>query len=191
MRYTSRHGKPSFFKPVIALPDPDDPRLSFNNLLEIFVLRALRKVHDVKLQTVRAAIQNAEEAYDIDRLLIHPNLRASGGELFLDHYFQLVELSNSKQLAIRQLMEHSLTRVVINDDTLMFFPLPRYMSREERPILVSPHVSFGSAVIDRRGISTFAIGSRIDAGEKKESVIADYDLTEDEFEEAILYEAAA
>jgi uncharacterized protein (DUF433 family) len=189
--YTTRRNKRAFYEPLIKLPDDDDPRLSFNNLLEVFVLRALRKVQEIKIQTVRTAIINAEREHRIERLLIHPNLRASGGDLFLDFYFRLVDLSNSKQLAMRQILEHSLQRVEVENDIPMFFPLPRYMPPAERPILVSPYISFGNAVLERRGISTYAVRSRIDAGEKKESVIADYDLRADEFEEAILYEAAA
>jgi uncharacterized protein (DUF433 family) len=160
--------------------------------LEVNVLRALREVHEVKLQSVRVAMENAKQDQNIDRLLLHPNLTASGGKLFLDYYFRLVDLSNSKQLAMRSILEHSLRRVELGQDLrLKFFPVPRYMSRDARPILVSPYISFGNAMIERRGVSTSVIRSRFDAGEEKTAIIADYELGEDEFEEAILYEAAA
>jgi len=193
MPFTSRRGVRGRYSPVVALPDANDPRLSFNNLLEVNVLRALREVHEVQLQSVRNAIRNAKREHSIDRLLIHPNLRTSGGALFLDYYFKLVDLSNSKQLAMRAILEHSLKRVEVDEQlkVLNFFPLPRHMSRDDQPILVSPYVSFGNAILARRGISTFAIRSRLDAGEQEEAIIADYDLTEDELKEAILYEAAA
>ena len=192
MPYTTKKGKPGHYQPVIALPDEDDPRLSFNNLLEVSVLRALRAVHEVKLRAVREAMESAKQEHSIDRLLIHPNLRASGGALFLDYYFKLVELSNSKQLAMRAILEHSLRRVEYDDQLRgTFFPEPRKMQRDEKPILVSPYVSFGNAILERRGVSTFAIRSRFDSGEKKEHIIADYGLMDEEFDEAILYEAAA
>jgi len=192
MPYTNRRGIRARYEPIVALPDPDDPRLSFNNLLEVNVLRALREVHAVRLISVRTAIENAKRDHDINRLLIHPNLRTSGGALFLDYYFQLVDLSNSKQLAMRSILEHSLQRVEVDEDLRVqsFFPIPRYMAPDERPILVSPYVSFGDAILERRGISTHAIRSRVDAGESRETVVADYDLREEEFEEAIRYEAA-
>lgn len=192
MPYTNRKGVRGRHEPVVPLPDSDDSRLSFNNLLEVNVLRALREVHEVKLQSVRTAIENAWRDHKIDRLLIHPNLRTSGGALFLDYYFKLVELSNSKQLAMRAILEHSLQRIEVDEELrASFFPLPRYMARDERPILVSPYVSFGNAILERRGISTYAIRSRVDAGENKAAIVADYDLREEEFEEAIVYEAAA
>lgn len=193
MPFKSRRGVPGRYTPVIALPDSRDPRLSFNNLLEITVLRALREVHEVQLREVREAMDNAKREHGIDRLLIHPNLRTSGGTLFLDYYFRLVDLSNSKQMAMRAILEHSLKRIEVDEEraVLNFFPVPRYMPRETRPILVSPFISFGSAIIERRGVSTSAIRARVDSGEDSAAILADYDLHEDEFEEAIIYEAAA
>jgi uncharacterized protein (DUF433 family) len=193
MPHTDRRGVKRYYGPVITLPDPKDPRLSFNNLLEANVLRALRKApNDVQLKAVRVAIANAKKEHKIDRLLLHPNLRASGGELFLDYYFKLVTLSNSEQMAMRAVLEHSLQRVEIEEGLpVSFFPTPRFMDKRERPILVSPFISLGSAVVERRGVSTSVIRSRVDAGEKRSDVIADYDLTDAEFEEAILYETAA
>ncbi len=192
MPHVNRKGVKGRYEPVITLPDPDDPRLSFNNLLEVNVLRALREVHEVRLQSVREAIETTRREHKIDRLLIHPNLRNSGGALFLEYYFKLVELSNSKQMAMRALLEHSLKRVEVDDQLrATFFPMPRHMSPKERPILVSPYVSFGNAILERRGISTYAVRTRVDAGEDKASIIADYELSDEEFEEAILYEAAA
>lgn len=193
MPFTSRRGVRSRYQPVVALPIAGDPRLSFHNLLEVNVLRALRQVHEVELRSVRIAIETARKEHGIDRLLMHPSLRTSGGALFLDYYFQLVDLSNSKQLALRALLEHSLQRVEIDEElrVMNFFPEPRWMPRNERPILVSPLISFGRAIIERRGISTTAIRSRVDSGEDKAAILADYGLKEEEFEEAILYEAAA
>jgi uncharacterized protein (DUF433 family) len=93
---------------------------------------------------------------------------------------------------MRAILEHSLQRVDIDDQRrASFFPVPRYMAREARPILVSPYVAFGNAVLERCGVSTYAIRSRFDAGEAKAAIVADYELSDDEFEEAILYEAAA
>jgi uncharacterized protein (DUF433 family) len=190
--YKSPGGKPGFFQPVITRPDESDTRLSFNNLLEVNVLRALRQVHEVKVQAVRNAIERARKDHGINRLLTHPNLRTSGGKLFLDYYFELVELSPTQQLAMQVMLRHSLQRVQVDNRQVHgFFPVPRFTSQDARPILVSPYVSFGNAIIERRGVTTNAIRSRFDLGEKKAAIIADYGLNAEEFDEAILYEAAA
>jgi uncharacterized protein (DUF433 family) len=192
MPYTVSKGERRFFHPVIARPDANDTRLSFNNLLEVNILRALRQVHDVRLQTVRDAIQKASQELGIERLLIHPDLRTTEGRLFLDHYFQLVELTNTQQLAMEVILRHSLQRVQADHSRISsFYPIPRSGSQDARPIMVSPYVAFGNAIIERCGISTAAIRARFDAGEPKADIVADYGLTPGEFDEAILYEAAA
>lgn len=73
-----------------------------------------------------------------------------------------------------------------------FWPVgKRPATADRRLILVSPYVSFGAAIVERRGISTYAIKSRFEVGEDRAAIIADYGLQEEEFDEAILYEAAA
>jgi uncharacterized protein (DUF433 family) len=39
-------------------------------------------------------------------------------------------------------------------------------------------------------VSTATIASRVNAGEERASIVEDYGLLEDEFDEAVLYEAA-
>lgn len=194
MRYTRRGKAPGYFLSVIERPDPKVARLSFNNLLEVNVLRALREVHEVRMPAVRDAIDRAKADHGIKRLLIDPHLKTSGGQLFLDYYFQLVELTKTQQLALQEILRESLQRIRADKSRVeCFFPLPRSPRSPQgaRPILVSPYVAFGSPIIERRGVTTSAIRSRVDVGEEKEAIMADYGLNEEEFDEAIRYEAAA
>jgi uncharacterized protein (DUF433 family) len=187
-------GAEGFYAPVIARPSEHDTRLSFNNLLEIYVLRALRKVHEVKLQKVRKAIDIARDKFGIERLLLDEALRVSGRDLFLDTYFELVSLSNSTQFVIRDVLESSLQRIRVDElKHVSLFPPRRKpeLPEDARLIVVSPYIAFGSAVIERRGITTSAIRSRFDLGEDREAIIADYRLKPEEFDEAIHYELAA
>ena len=57
--------------------------------------------------------------------------------------------------------------------------------------LVSPCVAFGNSVVGRSGVTTTVIRSRFELGESRQAIIEDYKLQEEEFDEAILYEAAA
>ena len=193
MHFTRPSGGSGFYAPVIARPSDADKRLSFNNLLEVNVLRALRTGHEVKLKDVRGAIEQARIEYGIERLLINPRLCTSGGKLFLDLLFKVVDLSQSQQFAMRAVLEHSLRRVQVDENLRQSYaPLPRGTApHDTRPILLSPYVSFGNAIIKRRGISTSAIRSRFDLGEERAAIISDYGLNEEEFAEAILYEQAA
>lgn len=187
--YAKKHSR-GVFRPVIQRPDPNDTRLSFNNLLEIHALRALREYHEVKLETVRQALVLAKKHFDVPRLLISSQLKTSGGSLFLDSYFELVELSPVVQHSIRSVLKQYLQRVQF-DDAPRFFPIPRIpQNRDRELVLVSPLIAFGRPIIGRIGVSTEAIADRINAGEDKAAVIEDYGLREDEFDEALAYESA-
>jgi uncharacterized protein (DUF433 family) len=183
-----------YFEPVIGRPSHDDARLSFTNLIEAHVLRALRTVHEVKLSAIREAVDIAEREFGITRLMVSPDLRASPGQLFLDRYTHFLELSAAQQLAMKSILDQFLERVVFDASRLPaeFFPFERSPRNSgQRLIAISPYISFGSAVIQRVGVSTHAVVQRIELGEPADLVIADYGLTGAELEEAILYEAAA
>jgi len=183
-----------FFEPVIERSSPDDTRLSFTNLIELHVLRALRTVHEVRLGSIREAVTIAETECDVRRLLISPDLRTFAGELFLDSYANLVELSRSRQIVLKAVLEQFLARVEYNEAKLPFefYPFERSpRNRGARVILLSPYLSFGRPVLRRRGVSTRAVVERLDAGEEQSVVAEDYQITDAELEEAILYEAAA
>lgn len=183
-----------YFEPVIQKPDPDDSRLSFTNLIEAHVLRALRTAHDVSMSAVREALTVAEREFGIERLLIHRQLRTTAGELFLDRYRQLVTLSESQQLVMREMFARYLKRIEYDEVDLPkeFYPLTRGpLSDSPKIIALTPYVSFGRPVVLRRGISTEAIRSRYDAGESLLHIAEDYQLTPEEVEEAVTYEVAA
>ncbi|MGH7560680.1 MAG: DUF433 domain-containing protein [Gemmatimonadales bacterium] len=183
-----------FFKPVLQRPDFKDPRLSYNNLLEVHILRALRTTHEVRLEKVREAILTAEQKYNVPRLLLSNQLHAGGGELFLSTYSELVHITIGNQTVMRDLFVQYLKRITVEEaetDLLSFYPFPKNPALgTQKLILVSPHVAFGAAVISRLGVTTATIASRADAGEERASIVEDYGLQEDEFDEAVLYEAA-
>ena len=62
---------------------------------------------------------------------------------------------------------------------------------EDRPIVIDARIAFGRPVVARKGISTWAIAERLDAGELVQDVAADYDLDPFEVEHAAIYERAA
>jgi len=168
--------------------------LSFNNLIEAHVLRALRLDHAVSLDAVRKALEYAQAELNIDRLLLREDLRAGAGELFLDRYGHLLNLSRSGQLAMREVFEQHLKRVEWDSASLpiRLYPfLSAISNTPDRPIAIDPRIAFGRPVIARSGISTRVIAERIDAGEELGAVTADYEITDDEVRQAVLYEHAA
>lgn len=182
------------FPPLIRPASRRPPLLSFSNLIEAHVLRALRTEHGVSVKALRSALAYAEKTLGIDRLLLRPELRADAGKVFLHRYGELIELTASGQLAMRRLLTEHLKRVEWDSSR---FPVRLYpflsaaASSEERPIVIDPRIAFGRPVVVRKGISTSVIVERVDAGESVDEIAADYDLGPSEIEQAVIYERAA
>jgi uncharacterized protein (DUF433 family) len=182
------------FQPLIRPAGRSPVSLSFWNLIEAHVLRALRTDHGVSVKAVRKALQFAESTLGIDRLLLSPELRSRAGEVFLDRYGQLINLSASGQLAIRQVLEAHLRRVewdARNAPVRLHPFLIGDVPDQSRPIVIDPLVSFGRPMLAASGVSTAAIASRIDAGESRDEVAADYGVSTSEVDAAVVYERAA
>ena len=94
---------------MLRTPDAGG-RLPFNNLVEAYILRSLTQKHAVTLDAVRRAVRYAEDGMGVARLLLRQELRWSG-DLFWDELSDLVNLSQSGQLALRDVMASYLERV--------------------------------------------------------------------------------
>ena len=99
------------FRPLLKPARKQPPLLSFYNLIEAHVLRSLRTEHGVAIRELRRAITYAERTLKIERLLLNKDLRTHAGEVFLDEYGKLINLSTSGQIAMRRLLEEHLKRV--------------------------------------------------------------------------------
>ena len=103
----SRDSRRLSFHALITAPEYAPVRLSFNNIIEAYTLRALRTRHGVSIIAAREAMDVAERACDTRRLLLRPELRTGGGELFLAKYGELVNLTKAGQIAIKHILQRS------------------------------------------------------------------------------------
>jgi uncharacterized protein (DUF433 family) len=186
-------GSVEHFHPLIKAAQAKPLLLSFWNLIEAHVLLSLRTDHAIAIREVRDAIRYAEHELGLERLLLRKDLRTHAGQVFLDQYGKLINLSASGQMAMRRMLEDHLKRVEWDE---WMFPMRLYpfipgTSRDDRQIAIDPEIAFGRPIILRAGVSTGAIANRIDAGESVAELADDYDLTPDEIERAVLYERAA
>ena len=181
------------FNPLIRPAQKQPALLSFYNLIEAHVLRALRTEHGVAIGQVRKAIAFAERSLSIERLLLSKQLSTSAGNVFLDEYGKLINLNASGQLAMRRLLEQHLKRVQWDDRQfpVRLYPYVAAEQTSARPIAIDLTIAFGRPVVVRARVSTAAIAGRIDAGESVADLAADYDLAREEIEEAVVYERAA
>ena len=186
--YTRRSGRPPF-QPLITAPEDTPPRLSFNNLIEAYTLRALRTKHKVSIEAAREAMDVAERACHAQRLFLCPELRTGAGELFLEKYGELVKLTKAGQSAMKHILKDHLTRIELD---ALRLPARLYPADTATTlIMIDPRVAFGRPIIARRGISTAAIVDRVNADESEEEIARDYGLTATEVKEALVYEQAA
>jgi len=145
------------------------------------------------MAAVRNAIVYAERELGIDRLLLSDELRTSGQDIFLDRLRELITLTKSGQLAMKQMLSAYLRRVDWDDEALplRLYPLRPAWSEEIKPVVIDPCVSFGRPTIAGSGISTAALVDRVDADEDLATLAHDYRLTVDQIEDAVFYERAA
>ncbi len=145
------------------------------------------------LPAVRQALNYAEKQLKIEHLLLREELRTSGGEIFLERFGELVNLSASGQLAVREIFEAHLSRLEWGSlkAATRLYPFVFGETPGAKPIVIDPAISFGRPVVDRAFVSTRSIVERIDAGEEIADVAADYELSVEAIKEAVVFERAA
>jgi uncharacterized protein (DUF433 family) len=186
-------GEEKFWPALVGRPEEGDSRLSFSNLIEIFVLGALRKQYRVKIPVIRNAMDYAENKLGVKRVLLSKELRATrDGNIFLQYLDSLIDVGRGGQRALPGILEAYLERIdwAETGAPLQVFPFtrPDYLNAPKL-ITINPSLAFGRPVIKRRAISTSAIAERFKAGESIRSIAEDYDLEASEVEDAIRYEA--
>lgn len=188
-----RHGR-SPAPAVINRPSGKDARLSFNNLVEAHVLRALRYEHKVSMQAVRRALEDAQAEFGIERLLIDQGLHAAPGEMFLREYGRLMSLTKLNQLAMEEILHRFLRRLVRDAEGLPVrlypFVAPGFAD-DRRVITIDPRLSYGRPSLASKGISTAILAERVNAGESMEELADYYGVDEQDVKEAIVYEGLA
>lgn len=178
-----------FYDPLIAILDDFAGRLSFNNLVEAFVLNTYRKSEGVTIGGMRRALWFAENQYSIKRPLLSKKLCESG-QLFWDDDGKLINLTWGGQLAMKAILEQYLNRIEwdeASDLPIRFFPIIP-TNQASRSIVIDPRISFGQPTIYKKGIPTSVIAKSVNAEENLEVVAHDYGLEVDQVEEAVIYE---
>jgi len=179
-------------EPMITRPRGGDPRLSYANLVEAYVLNALRKALNVPMPAIREGIEYVEREFGIRGFLLSDELRARQGNILIEHLGRLYNVGRGGQTELRELVQRYLQRIdFANGFPSGLYPLTRPNQPEgPKRIVIFPDVGFGRPVTQRRFISTSAIVDRFEAGESVEDLAEDYDLEPVDIEEAIRAERA-
>ncbi|WP_236721321.1 DUF433 domain-containing protein [Trichormus sp. NMC-1] len=184
----------NFFKPLILTQELKPKLLSFTNLVEIHILRAIRKHHKIQLDNVRKALDYIDEQFQVPHPLAREKFRTDGVDLFIERYGSLINASKAGQTDMKEALNAHLERIEPDDTGLAikFYPFTR--SHEEdnpRIVVIDPRIAFGRLVIADTGITTSILAERLKAGDSIEDLADDYDCDPAIIQEAIRCELPA
>lgn len=203
-RYTLDDGSSKFWSPVINLPEPAKPLLSFYNLVEVHVLLAIRRIHNVQFRKVRSALDYLETQFNVAHPLATEDFWTDKFDLFVRKSGDLICASKHGQQVIEEAVKQYLHRIERDIDLTPFrlYPFSREITfrtnnfkdnrrkLESMPkhILIDPLVAFGRPTLAETGVATNVIAGRFKAGEPLRTIARDYDVTEAQVKEALKYE---
>ena len=180
-------GGPQRSKPLVPPADPRGHMLSFVNMLELHVLGAIRRQHQVDMKRVRSAVEFLQKRFGSKHPLVDEVMDTDGKSLFVTKYGTLINASQEGQGAMAEILDAHLKRIDRNADGLAvrLFPFTRRGIEGPRVVSIDPLVAFGRPVIIGSRITTADIADRFKAGESSADLARDYDRPQEEIEEAI------
>ncbi|MGD0823204.1 MAG: DUF433 domain-containing protein [Terriglobales bacterium] len=185
--YPTKAGK-RFFRPVVIVPMLNPPVLSFLNLVEVHVLDAIRREHQIPLDKVRIAIDYLRNQIGSRHPLADHRFETDGLDLFVQEWGRLINVTRSGQMAMREVLQAHLQRIERDPSGLAIrlYPFTRKRQLDEpKLIAIDPRISFGKPVLSGTGIPTGILAERYKAGESMEQLARDYARPRLEIEEAI------
>ena len=139
-----------FFRPIIQSPEDVRAGLSFVNLVEAHVLDAIRRHHQVPLSKIRQAIDYLRKHFSSKHPLAEQRFETDGLDLFIDKFGQLINVTQSGQIALREFLKAHLHRVEHDaaGTAVRLYPFTRKRDpREPRVVVIDPHLSYGRPVL--------------------------------------------
>lgn len=186
-KYSSTQGEKKFH-PLIETQKQKPLTLTFTNLIELHILRAIRHHHKIDLDKVRTALEFINEQIKIPHPLAHQTFQTDGVNLFIEKYGSLINASQKGQLALKEVLKIHLERIEPDDQGVAtkLYPFTR-SSLENNPkiVVIDPRISFGKLTIAGTGIPTRILAERYHAGDSIEELAYDYDCEPLKIEEAI------
>ena len=178
-------------RPCVIQPADLAPlRLSFFNLLECHALAGMRKIYNLRLPKVRAALRKVAEQFPQPHPLVNEIFLTDRTDLFIQRMGQIINVSQSTDQLSLDFYRLHLERVEVDPKGLFhFFPFVVGPSASEpKTIEINPLVGFGKPVLTGTGISTAIIASRFNARESVASLAEEYGCPPQQIEEAVRWE---
>ena len=174
----------------LILP-PELNYLSFNNLAEAHILKSMRRVYKLSLQSIRRALEELSSLRQTPHPLLDESFETDGLSLCIREEEQVINLSRHSQREFREFVSHYLHRIERDSAgraTRLFPFVSKEDANEPRHISISPTVSFGRPVLSGTGISTALIAGRFTARDSIVDLAREYGIRENALEDAIRWE---
>ena len=172
---------------------PAEPHLlSFANILELHVLKGMRRIHEVSMQRIRRAVGHVQDKYPSRHPLIDRDFETDGVDIFIKHLDEYINVSKQGQVGFKEIVSTYLRRIRRSatglPETLYPFVLTDQASEPDL-ISMNPKVAFGKPVIRNTAISTALVAARFNGARESVTALAsEYGLQEAQIEEAIRWE---
>jgi uncharacterized protein (DUF433 family) len=170
---------------------PDANALSFNNLAEAHILKAMRKTHGLALQGIRKALKELRETRQSAHPLLAEEFETDGVDLCIRDADAVVNLSKRSQREFREFVSLYLHRIKRDESgrVAYFYPfIVADQANEPKSVSLNPTVSFGKPVLAGTGISTSVIVGRFSARDSVEELAREYGVPSAVLEDAIRWE---
>lgn len=176
------------FKAVIKPADPKTLGLSFSNLIEAYVLSAIRRERKIGLPTIRKGLAYLTETLGENRPLLTQQFATRGKELYAE-LGEIINLSRNGQIEMADMIVAYLERVERDAKgmPIKLYPFMRSQPPREQPrtVVIDPRVSFGRPVLAGTGIPTAVLAEQFKAGDQPKDLAKEYGAEEQAVWDAI------
>lgn len=177
------------FRAVMRPADPRTLGISFSNLVEAYVLTAIRRRHNVALPTIRRSLEFLVRKLGAKRPLLEQQFATDGVDLFVEHLGQTINISRNGQIEMADVIRAYLERIERDTSGLpiKLYPFMRNQPPREQPrtVVIDPRVSFGRPVIAGTGIPTAVLAEQFKAGDPVRVLAKEYGAEEEAVWDAI------
>ena len=180
---------------LVALPSEEPPLLSFKNLVELYVIEGLRRIHGVHTSRIRSAILFLRETEKSRHPLADYDIRTEGKNVVFYKRGRPLNASLWGQYEIEEIVGGYFRRVERDPHgvALRIFPYtkPEQLTNKEQPprtVEINPAICFGLPVLRDSRLTTGFLASRFRGGDSVSSIAQSYGRPVAEIEEAIEWE---
>lgn len=181
-------GQPGF-RAVIRPADPKAIALSFTNLVEAYVLTAIRRKHQIGLPTIRRGLDYLVRKLGARRPLIEQQFATNGVDLFVEHLGNIINITRDGQVEMADLIHAYLKRIDRDAKGVpsKLYPFMRSQTLLAQPktVVIDPRVSFGRPVIAGTAIPTAVLAEQFKAGDPVPVLAKEYGASEEAVWDAI------